>query len=77
MKILNLETIVTPASNYAQGVVHTATAEPMVISGQLDLHPDGSLETGLESQIERAWSNLFAVMAAGGFDQRHLLRVDM
>ena len=74
MKILNPETVVKPASSYAQGVVHAAGAERMVISGQLGLRPDGVLEVGLEAQMERAWSNLFAVMAAGGFEREHLLR---
>ena len=74
MKILNPENVVRPASNYAQGVVHAAGAERMVISGQLGLRPDGSLEEGLRAQMERAWSNVFAVMAAGGFEREHLLR---
>ena len=74
MKILNPETVVKPASNYAQGVVHGAGAERIVVSGQLGLRPDGTLEAGLEAQMERAWSNVFAVMAAGGFEREHLLR---
>ena len=74
MKILDPETVVKPASNYAQGVVHGAGAERIVISGQLGLRPDGTLEVGLEAQMERAWSNVFAVMAAGGFAREHLLR---
>jgi enamine deaminase RidA (YjgF/YER057c/UK114 family) len=74
MKTFNPDNVVKPASNYVQGVVHSAGAERMVISGQLGLRPDGTLETGLEAQMERAWSNLFAVMAAGGFEKTHLLR---
>jgi enamine deaminase RidA (YjgF/YER057c/UK114 family) len=46
----------------------------MVISGQLGLRPDGSLEDGLEAQMERAWRNLFGVMAAAGFEPGHLIR---
>jgi enamine deaminase RidA (YjgF/YER057c/UK114 family) len=74
MRIINPDSVVKPASSYAQGVVHGLAAERMVISGQLGLRPDGSLEAGIEAQMERAWSNLFAVMAAGGFEARHLLR---
>jgi len=73
MKILNPETVVQPASHYAQGVVHSAAAERMVISGQLGLCLDGRLEEGLEAQMERAWSNVFAVMAAAGFEREALL----
>jgi enamine deaminase RidA (YjgF/YER057c/UK114 family) len=74
MKALNPDDVVKPASNYAQGVIHSAVAERIVISGQLGLRPDGTLEEGLEAQMERAWSNVFAVMAAGGFDKENLLR---
>ena len=74
MKILNPETVVKPASNYAQAVVHAAGAERMVIAGQLGLRADGSLEEGLEAQMERAWSNVFALLGAGGFAREHLVR---
>lgn len=74
MKFLNPDTIVKPASNYAQAVIHAAAAERMVISGQLGLRPDGTLEDGLEAQMERAWSNVFGLLEAGGFERGHLVR---
>lgn len=74
MKTINPENVVKPASNYVQGVIHSAVAERIVISGQLGLRPDGSLEQGLEAQMERAWANVFAVMAAGGFSPQQLIR---
>ena len=77
MKTINPDDVVKPASNYVQGVVHIATAQRIVISGQLGLAPDGSLEQGIEAQMERAWSNLFGVMAAGGFDIKHLIRASI
>jgi len=74
MKTINPDNVVKPASNYAQGVIHSAAAQRIVISGQLGLRPDGTLEDGLETQMERAWSNIFAVMAAAGFVRENLLR---
>ena len=74
MKILNPDTVVKPASNYAQAVVHAAAAERIVISGQLGLRPNGELEEGLEAQMEQAWSNVFALMAAAGFERESLTR---
>jgi 2-iminobutanoate/2-iminopropanoate deaminase len=74
MRTLNPDNVVKPASNYVQAVVHSAASERIVISGQLGLRPDGVLEEGLEAQMERAWSNLFGVMAAAGFDKNHLIR---
>jgi enamine deaminase RidA (YjgF/YER057c/UK114 family) len=74
MKTINPDNVVKPASNYVQAVVHGASAERIVISGQLGLRPDGTLEDGLEAQMERAWSNLFAIMAAADFEIEHLVK---
>ncbi len=74
MKTLNPETVVKPASNYVQAVVHAAAAERIVVSGQLGLLPDGSLAGDLEAQMRQAWRNVFAVMAAGGFAPADLIR---
>lgn len=74
MKTVNPDDVVKPASSYVQGVIHSAAAERIVISGQLGLRPDGTLEEGLEAQMERAWSNIFGVMSAGGFARGNLLR---
>lgn len=74
MEAINPDGVVKPASNYAQAVVHRAAAERIVISGQLGLRPDGSLEDGLEAQMERAWSNVFAVMGAAGFAKQSLVK---
>lgn len=74
MRATSPDGVVKPASNYAQAVVHSAAAERIVISGQLGLRPDGGLEDGLEAQMERAWSNVFAVMASAGFEKQNLVK---
>ena len=75
MRAINPDDVVKPASNYAQGVVHAAGAERIVVAGQLGVRPDGTVEDGLEAQMERAWSNVFGVLRAGGFEKEHLVRV--
>lgn len=74
MRALNPDTVVKPASNYAQAVIHPAGTERMVISGQLGVTPDGTVLPDLEGQMEQAWRNLLAVMEAGGFGRETLLR---
>ncbi len=74
MKAFNPDNVVKPASNYVQAVVHNAAAERVVISGQLGLDPDGKLADGLEKQMEQAWSNVFGIMSASGFEKHHLIR---
>ena len=75
MRLINPDDIAKPASKYAQGVLHAAGAERLVISGQVGVKPDGSIEEGLEAQLNRAWSNLFGVLRAAGFEKRHLVKV--
>ena len=74
MKAFNPDKVVIPASNYVQAVVHSAAAQRVVISGQLGLSPDGILADGLENQMQQAWSNVFAVMSASGFEKQDLIR---
>ena len=74
MKAFNPENVVKPASNYVQAIVHNAAAKRVVISGQLGLDVKGQLAEGLEGQMRQAWSNVFAVMAASGFDKQDRIR---
>ncbi|MEQ9448282.1 MAG: RidA family protein [Rhodospirillaceae bacterium] len=74
MRIVEPKSTYKAQSNYAQGIVHAANAERMVVAGQLGLRPDGSLEDGLEKQMERAWTNVLGVMADAGFEARHLIK---
>ena len=74
MKILNPGSIVKPASAYAQGVTLANSGERLIISGQVGMAPDGRLETGMRAQMERCWSNVFAIVAAAGFQTRHLAK---
>jgi 2-iminobutanoate/2-iminopropanoate deaminase len=76
MKPINPGSIVKPASAYAQGVLLPAMpGERLVISGQVGLTPDGKLESGMRAQMVRCWTNLIAVLTAGGFEIKHLVKV--
>ena len=75
IKRLNPDTVAQPASKYAQAVLHAAAAERIVISGQVGVRLDGTVETGLEAQMQQAWLNVFAVLQAAGFEKRHLVKV--
>lgn len=72
---INPSEVAKPQSNYAQGVVHKNAGERIVISGQLGVRPDGSLEKGFEAQAERAWSNILAILKSAGFETQHLVKV--
>jgi 2-iminobutanoate/2-iminopropanoate deaminase len=76
MKTINPDTIVKPASAYAQGILLPPTSGArLIISGQVGVAPDGKLEVGTRAQMIRCWSNLIAVLTAAGFEIKHLVKV--
>jgi 2-iminobutanoate/2-iminopropanoate deaminase len=75
VKQIDPDTIVKPASKYSQGIVVSTARERLIISGQVGLRPDGRVEPSTRAQMERTWTNLFAVLEAAGFEKRHLVKM--
>src|SRR5262245_57497854 len=75
MKTLNPADVVKPASSYVQGVSVAAGGQRVIVSGQLGLRADGTLEKGMKAQMEQAWRNIFGVLKAAGLEKRHLVKV--
>jgi 2-iminobutanoate/2-iminopropanoate deaminase len=73
--IVQPDTVVKPATQYAQAIHVPAGGERLVISGQIGVRPDGSIVEGLEGQLEQAWANIFALLEAAGFAKTDLVRV--
>lgn len=64
-----------PASNYSQGIVHSAGAQRLIISGQVGVRADGSTVPGVDGQMTQAWDNFLAVLAAAGFTPADVVKV--
>ncbi|MGI9476889.1 MAG: RidA family protein [Hyphomicrobiaceae bacterium] len=77
MQRITPDTVARPASNYAHGVVHSVGAERLIISRQVGLRLDGTMAEGVEAQAEQAWRNVLNVVAAAGFERKHLARATM
>lgn len=75
MKCFNPPGIAPPASNYCHGVSVPAGARRVIVSGQIGIAPDGTIEATGEAQMRRCWSNLFAVLAAEGLGKEHLAKI--
>ncbi len=75
MRVIQPDSVVKPASNYAQAVLLPAGGERLVISGQIGVRPDGSVAEGLEAQMEQAWTNIIELLHAAGFTKGHLVRI--
>lgn len=48
-----------------------------LVAGEPAVRDDGSLDSGIEAQMQRAWQKLFAVMKAAGFEKHHLRSTTM
>lgn len=64
-----------PASLGANAYVVRSHAQRLIVTGQIGIRPDGTLERGLRAQLERAFANLFAVCEAAGFEKSNLVKI--
>ncbi|MBI1774433.1 MAG: RidA family protein [Proteobacteria bacterium] len=64
-----------PASSYSQAVEVPANARWLVISGQVGVAPDGKVAAGIEAQLEQIYTNIAAVLKAGGMDVPDLVKL--
>lgn len=74
-KIIQPDSVVTPASQYAQAMLIPAGGERLIISGQIGVRADGSIVDGLKPQMEQAWTNIIAILNEAGFQKTDLVRV--
>ena len=68
-------TVAAPFSRYSHGVEAAGAERWLLISGQVGVDPEGRLAEGAAAQMEQAWRNVFAVLAAGGMEARDLVKI--
>ncbi len=74
-RAINPRTMAPPASRYAHGIVHSARARRLVISGQVGTTIEGTLLEGFQAQMEQCWDNIEAVLAEAGMTITDLIRI--
>ena len=74
---INPRAMAQPTSRYAHGVVHSARARRLVISGQVGVGIDGRTASGFEAQCEQIWDNLEAVLREAGMSITDLIRINV
>ncbi len=74
-RFINPKRIARPASRYSHGVVHSARARRLVVSGQVGIGIDGQVAEGLEAQLDLAFDNVFAVAAEAGMGVTDIIRI--
>ena len=68
-------TVAAPFSRYSHGVEATDAARWLLISGQVGVDAEGRLVEGATAQMEQAWRNIFAVLAAAKMNAHNLVKV--
>lgn len=71
---LNPGEIRPPFAAYSHGLVVHAPRRLLFASGQLGIAPDESVPEDAEAQAELCFSNIRAILAAGGMDFSHVVR---
>lgn len=69
------EGIAPPFSRYAHGLLVEPGCRWLHVSGQVGIRPDGSMAPNAEAQLEQAFANVFAVLAAADMDKTHLVKL--
>ena len=74
-KPVNPRRIAAPASHYSHGMLHSARARRLVISGQVGARIDGTVPEDLSEQIDVAFDNLIAVLTEAGMTRTDLIKI--
>ena len=62
-------------TGYTHGVLITAPARRLVMSGQIGITPDGTIPAAADAQIGQAFANLRAVLAAHDMTPANVVKV--
>jgi enamine deaminase RidA (YjgF/YER057c/UK114 family) len=69
------ETMPQPASRYSQVALAEGATRRLEISGQVGVHPDGSVAEGLADQLDTALANVDRALAAAGMGRANLMKI--
>jgi 2-iminobutanoate/2-iminopropanoate deaminase len=69
------ETLPKPGSRYSQLVLATNATRRLEIAGQVGNHPDGTLAEGLAAQLDAAFANIDAGLAAADMTRANLMKI--
>jgi 2-iminobutanoate/2-iminopropanoate deaminase len=75
IRLFTPETMPKPASRYSQCALAEGTTRRLEISGQIGIHPDGTLAEGLAAQLDVALANVDRALAAAGMTRANLMKI--
>ena len=75
MRALKPETIHPPFAAYSHGI-ETKAKKLILTSGQLGIDANGNLPEGAEEQARLCFAAIEAILAEGGLDRSHIVRLN-
>jgi 2-iminobutanoate/2-iminopropanoate deaminase len=75
LKKINPATIAAPMGAYTQGIEIPPGARVIHVSGQIGVDRNGVVAEGIEAQLECAWQNILAILAAEDMAAADLVKV--
>ncbi|HMO08168.1 MAG TPA: RidA family protein [Paracoccaceae bacterium] len=67
--------VAVPASRYSHAVLSAAPGRWLTLSGQLGLHPDGTVADGLAAQLDQAFANIDAALREATMTHSDLVKI--
>ena len=68
------ESKIAPQTHYSDAVEVPPNSRLLFISGQVGMHPDGSIPDGIEAQTELALENMIVTLRAAGMELEDLVQ---
>lgn len=75
MRAYNPDGVAKPAGPYRHIVAVPASAEWIVIAGQVGVDPAGALPPDAQTQAENCFKNILACLAAEGLGREHIVKL--
>lgn len=75
-RTVNAGDIAAPFSNYSHGVLVPEGSRLMFCSGQLGNAPDGTVPESCHAQAQQCFTNVEAVLRAGGMELADVVRIN-
>ena len=75
MTALTPSTIAPPFARYSHGVLIPRGHQIIVTSGQLGMAKDGTIPKGAQAQADLCFSNIDAILAAGGASAKNTVKL--
>lgn len=75
IRLWNPETMPKPASRYSMCALAEGATRRLEISGQVGMHPDGTVADGLANQLDAALANVDRALAAAGMGRANLMKI--